>query len=132
MVTEVRNLGKIKIIFLIVIFILIFSLKVQKISLMLYSTLQICSLGCCPTLNFYAQQNWNEFFYSLVLILVYRHFCFLNKISWWLTKDEHQGLLVLSLKPQETGDAGQTFNFQCFMHKLGQSFDYFLNPLQSS
>ena len=40
-------------------------------------------------------------FSTLVLILVYRHFCFVNKISRWLTKDGHQGLLVLFLKPQK-------------------------------
>lgn len=90
-----------------------------------YSALQICLVGCRPTLNLYAQQNLNKFLYSLILILLYRHFWFLNKISRWLIKNGHWVLLVLSLKPQETGDVGQTFNFQCFIYKFGQSSDCF-------
>lgn len=91
------------------------------------SALQICSEGCCATLNFYAQQNLNELLCSLVLILVYCHFCFLTKISRWLTKDGQGGSRGLPLKPQEIGDVSQTFNFQCFLHKFGESFDFFLN-----
>lgn len=84
-----------------------YSLSCSTVFLVLNFTLQICSVGCCLTHNLCTQQNGSELLYSLVLILVYKHFYFLNKISKWLHKRWTLDLLVLSLKPQATRDAAK-------------------------
>lgn len=59
-------------------------------------SLKICSVDSGLAFSFYFSRTRVNFSCSLALTQVQTHFQNLNKISRWLTKDEHWGLLILS------------------------------------
>lgn len=59
-------------------------------------SLKIRSVDSGLAFSFYFSKTRVNFFCSLALTQVQTHFQNFNKISRWLTKDEHWGLLLLS------------------------------------